>query len=377
MNHLHALFLLTPVLGLSLQPTSQQPNAQQPEPPGLIRIQPLQAEREPFSADAWRSKLSSADLDRREQDFAALAQRLRLDPIARAEVEQWAREGDGELAWTARLLLREAEGRGRGGLGGPHSLWLQMPDGLSGGFGGLDSGFGGLDLWMQDLEPLLGRDPLLGVPGTPPLGLGPGAQGGASSQAQSFQLRSGPDGVHVTTVEEHDGNREEKEYTAESMDELLEQHPELRDKLGPNALLGSPDRSSAPGLQLRLGDRAAAAPTLRTDVLGVTVRPLPKHEAKAMGLDEGLGLVVERVEAHSLAAALGIQRGHVLVGMNGHELRAAQDITDQLCARQADGEIRVELIDRWGQRRARTWKPEAESAPAPKPSVSEPGLRKI
>ncbi|MBI5434524.1 MAG: PDZ domain-containing protein [Planctomycetes bacterium] len=372
MNHLHALFFLTPVLGLSLQPTAQPPSAQQPDAPGLIRIQPLQAELEPFSADVWRSKLSTADLDRREQDFAALAQRLRLDPIARAEVEQWAREGDGELAWTARLLLREAEGRGRAGVGGPHALWLQMPDGR----GGVDGGLDGLDLWMQELEPLLGRDPLLGLPSAPPLALGPGAQGGSSSRAQSFQLRSGPDGVRVTVVEEHDGNRDEKEYSAESMDKLFEEHPELRDKLDANAPQRSTDRLGFPGLHLRLGDRAAG-PEMRTDVLGVTVRPLPKHEAKAMGLDLGLGLVVERVEAQSLAAALGIQRGHVLVGMNGHELRAAQDITDQLCARQADGEIRVELIDRWGQRRARTWKPEATAAPAPKPSGAEPELRKI
>ncbi|MCE9594762.1 MAG: PDZ domain-containing protein [Planctomycetes bacterium] len=379
MKTIHTLLFLAPTLGLATQPQAQQ--AQQTSP-GLVRIQPFASQQTPFDAEAWRTKLAAVDLDQREQDFAAMAQRLRRDPEARAEVEKWAREGDSELAWTARLLLRESEGRGQVGLGGafagPRGQLFQIPDlGLGGG--------SGLDAWLQDFDPNVPDDFFL-APNAPRVP--PSSQGGANSKSQSFEMRSGPDGVHVTILEDENGNTDKKEYTAESMDKLLEEHPELADRLGGQALWLTPGmRATTKGdhaLQFFFGDpdhaRALGTPAPRTDVLGVTVRALPKGEAKMHGLAEGVGLVVERVEPRSVAEALGIQRGHVLVEMNEHELHAAQDITDQLCARAADGEIRVKLIDRWGQNRTRTWTPEPKDAGQAAPSKDEakkPELRKI
>jgi hypothetical protein len=369
MKPIHSLLILAPTLGLAAQPLAQTS-------PGLVRIQPLAPQHsEPFEAEAWRAKLGAVDLDQREQDFASMAHRLRHDRAARAEVERWAREGDSELAWTARLLLRETEGRGQVGLGGafagPQGHWLQIPDPLHGG--------AGFDAWLQDFDPNIHDDFFL-APNAPRV---PQSQGNATSKSRSFEMRSGPDGVHVTVLEDENGNTDKKEYTAESLEKLLAEHPELADDLGGEALGLTPGaRIATDGHALRFffsdpgSARAFGNPTPRTDVLGVTVRALPKGEAKAQGLAEGVGLVVERVEPRSIAEALGIQRGHVLVEMNEHELHAAQDITDQLCARQADGEIRVKLIDRWGQTRTRTWKAEPKDV-APQGEAKKPELRKI
>ncbi|MCK6446368.1 MAG: PDZ domain-containing protein [Planctomycetes bacterium] len=352
MNHLHALLLLAPLIGAGVAPTVF---TVQSDGPRLVRISPQRPADSPdvgaFDAEAWRAKLSAPDLDRREQDFDALARLVRLDPAAREAVERWAREGDGELAWTARLLLRANGTNPLFGAGSPHSLLLQLPDGAWGAAPGLG---GNRELWLQDLEPLLGDDFWL-TPSAPT----PPSIAGSTKRAESFELRSGPDGVHVTVEEETDGKTEKKEYSAATLEELYEQHPELRERVQAREF---PRIGGAFGGLGRLSGDARAP---RTDVLGVTVRPLPKSEAAEFGLEEGLGLYVERVEPRSIAAALGIQRGHVLIRLNDRELHAAQDITEQLCARQADGEVRVELIDRWGQKRSRTWQPEAADSPEP------------
>lgn len=352
MNHLQALLLLAPVIGIGIAPSA---GPAQSDGSRLVRIFPQRPAEAPdagaFDAEAWRLKLSATDLDRREQDFDALARRMRGDPAAREEVERWAREGDGELAWTARLLLRANGANPLFGTGSPHSLLLQLPDGAWGSAPGLG---GERELWLQELEPLLGDDFWLAptVP-TPPSG------SASTKRAESFQLRSGPDGVHVTVEEETNGKTEKKEYSAATLEELYEQHPELRERVQAR------DFPRIGGALGGLGSFAIEPKAPRTDVLGVTVRPLPKSEGAALGLDEGLGLYVERVEPRSIAAALGIQRGHVLIRLNDRELHAAQDITEELCARPADGEVRVELLDRWGQKRSRTWQPEATDTPQP------------
>lgn len=357
MNHLQALLILAPALGLSLAPLAPQSQS-----PGLIRILPRPAESAQFDAESWRARLTASDLDRREQDFALLTALVRRDAGARAEVERWAREGDSELAWTARLILRESDPLARSRGGGGLTPWLQLPE-LD--LDALRDWRGGPEIWLHELQPLWEQDLLL------PPGGATAPSGGATSQAQKFELRSGPDGVKVTVEDQKDGNVEKKEYEAATLDELLDQHPELRERLGAQGLGGRGPRGF---LDLRLGQAPAAAP--RTDVLGVTVRPLPKDEARSLGLEEGIGLVVERIEPRSIAAALGIQRGHVLTRMNDRDLRQASDITDELCARAVDGEVRVELIDRWGQRRTRTWKPDDRPAAAP-PASRPTELRKI
>jgi len=91
----------------------------------------------------------------------------------------------------------------------------------------------------------------------------------------------------------------------------------------------------------------------------VAIVPLSAEEATALGLEPGVGLRIERVEPGSIAQQLGLQRGHVLLEMNGVSLRSRDDVSRQLQAREERGPVEVIVIDRWGQRRTRSWKPAA------------------
>jgi hypothetical protein len=69
-----------------------------------------------FDRDRWEERLRQEDLDQRERSLDALLKRAHVDPIARAFLEELAKDPKGgELAWTARLALRE--------LGRPNFAW--------------------------------------------------------------------------------------------------------------------------------------------------------------------------------------------------------------------------------------------------------------
>jgi serine protease Do len=98
---------------------------------------------------------------------------------------------------------------------------------------------------------------------------------------------------------------------------------------------------------------------VRTDVLGVVVVPLVSEESQAFALEPGLGLRIERVEPGTIAHQLGLQRGQVLVEIDQTPIRTRDDISRKIKERAADGALEVIVVDRWGQRRTRTWKPDA------------------
>jgi len=207
---------------------------------------------------------------------------------------------------------------------------------------------------FEDFDrPLPGFGPRTGapVPPTPPGGSGLTTR----SESESLSLESGPDGVKCKITRTENGQTTTEEYSAKSIDELLEQHPELRGKVGGGSARG--------GAQVRQGWpldlQRELAPEVRTDILGVAIVPLPAEEATALGLEPGVGLRIERVEPGTIAQQLGLQRGHVLVEMNGKPLRSRDDVSRELQAREASGPIEVIVIDRWGQRRTRSWKPTA------------------
>lgn len=341
----------------------------------LARVQFPDKTNEGFCADDWRARIAGSDLDQREQDFAKLVQLARRDPAVREEVQEWAREGDGELAWTARLILREVERRP--GLGGANAFML--PDGLD--------LFSGSDLsgLMEDMHDFTWR-----FPGGRALQMLPDPQalsggGAAKSESKQFSLQVGPDGVICKIIEDVDGEKQEKEWKADSLEQLLLDHPELQDRIGTGDA-GSVFHWLTPGsVRLRglgqfdgwnglLYSPDSASP--RTDILGVFVHPLDASEAPRYGLEAGVGLVVERTQPGSMAEALGIQRGHVLVELNGRALKSSDDLTDMLAARGESAEVKVELIDRWGQQRTRIWKPDGSTAPRKVP-VPEQAARDV
>jgi len=344
LNALVSLVLGGATLGASFQPL---PLASQGQ---LVRVQPAASATE-ADIEAWKQKLAAPDLDLREQSFDALVNAARRDESLRAALETWARdEARGELAWTARLALRELGPRNDPwqGLRGRRGVFFLDP---------FEQDFDFDELRRQMFEdfdrPFPGFGPRTGapVPPTPPGGSGMTTR----SESESLSLESGPDGVKCKITRTENGQTTTEEYSAKSIDELLEQHPELRGKVGGGSARG--------GAQVRQGWpldlQRELAPEVRTDILGVAIVPLPAEEATALGLEPGVGLRIERVEPGTIAQQLGLQRGHVLVEMNGKPLRSRDDVSRELQAREASGPIEVIVIDRWGQRRTRSWKPTA------------------
>jgi hypothetical protein len=392
-----SILILTPAAGLALAALGLA--AQAWIPLAQDRLQPLRRDapvldpsaqdqdQSKLEVDGWKAQLAEKDLDLREQAFERAVRAARMQPELREALERWAADSSApDLAWTSRLILREAQSSSQpfGGVWAlPNSQWglSGRPQfDLQGLFGQMEDLNGNLDQLFEQL------DHGQGIPIQP--------QGG-SSRSESFQLQTGPDGVECEVTREVDGEQVTETYRADSIEQLLEQHPELKDKiqvqglgsLGGNFGLGFPQGSMggmSGGPQFRwLGpnsgagrwDFSAPRSPQRTDILGVLVEPVPAERASALGLEEGLGLSVQRVEPGTIADVLGVRRGHVLIALDGKPLKTREDISTALGARAPEAELELELIDRWGERRTRTWKP--EEAPAAEPRALTPGSRRF
>lgn len=343
----------------------------------LFRVTPQapraapQAPSEPFDAQHWQSALAQSDLALRERAFADLAELAGRDAAAR----EWVREtmrGDGELAWTCRLLMRELDGAGN-----RRSFGFQPFAFDHGNFdhGLFDHGPFATQDQLADLHERMqqmfddlrgGLAPLPGAPAQPTQPALPGVQG----SSRSVRMEQGPDGCKVTVEEEIDGKLEKRSYEAANLEELLEAHPELRDKVGisittPNAH-GSPGqldrwyrpRAGADGGWLDNRPLVAGSDQgpLRTDILGVIVGAVPAARAKELELRDDVGLLVQRAEPGTIAGVLGIGAGDVLVEINGRAIRSRDDIGAALRERKRGDEVGVTWYDARGQKRSRTWR---------------------
>lgn len=314
-------------------------------------------------ASTWRDRLASADLSAREADFEALVARAAEDKGARARLEEWANDYDHrEFAWTCRLALREVKAReqsqGAPGLGGDpfEALRQRMFSGQFGAdpFGGMiaidpfGQGFGGLQDWSM------------------PFDFQPGS--GAQSQGESFTFEMGPDGVKARVKKNDNGQESEEEYSAKSLDELLQAHPELGRHLGRGD-------NNLPGLRMfqfggrdkPLALRGFARP-VPTDKLGVYVA----EDAAA-----GEGIKIAGVQPGSLADELGLQPGQVLLSLNGRELKTRDDFSKVLRERAADQGIEVRVKETDGSTITRSWSPPAPSEHGAAHPLAPHGTRKI
>lgn len=326
-----------------------------------------------FDAAAWTERLSAAELDERERAFDELLQLARRDAAVRAWLEQRARES-GELAWTSRMALRA--------LPPAHAPF---------GMGRMDA----MDDLRARIEQLQQRLEQLGGPGTqamprafrfsiPPQAFAPGAaprgsapQAGTSSR-ESIELQSGPDGCVLKITRGEGQDERVEEYQADSLDELLEAHPELRAQLGQQGwplaleLEGLEDLRALRGfgsggaiqrvlpsgpLGWSWQGTPGAAAQMRTDLLGVWIDPLDAERRAQLELPEGRGLLVARVEPFTLASLLGIAAGDVLVELNGRAIASRDDVSAALAAREPQGELRATWFDSMNQKRTRTWRP--------------------
>ena len=356
----------------------------------LTRVVPPSESREDtgdFDRAAWKKQITAGDLGEREAAFDRLAGIARHDPAAREALESWAKDtSDSGLAWTSRLILREAD-RGApgwmpGGTNPGRSLFGEDFDGFAQRFDDLDSMFGDLrsqwDLMMQHLP-------------------SPSANGTGTNSSESMTLQSGPDGVTCKVTEKVDGKETTHEYTAKSMDELLEANPELRQKLGnggpmvftlpnggPRSLMVLPRNGGLGGRARTLprayrggvtfqDEDAGPAGEPRTDRLGIFCAPVDDESAQKLGLSAGDGLRVQSTQPGSIASILGLRTGDVVVEINGSTIRSAEDVQKVLSARAEGAEVSVVVVGSEG-RRTLTWKPAAKKTDS---SESKSGTRSL
>jgi len=333
-----------------------------------------------FDHRGWEEKLATRDLEERERAFEALVDLAVADDAAREAVRAWSTDaGRPELAWSARLALREVERRP-----GTHLRALKNFGGgamgdLRGRFEELEQRFGGLDSMFGDLQRDLDR--LFSNP--PPIAPGAVPHGSPRAQSQAFRLQVGPDGVKIEVDEDVDGQKSTRTYTGKTLADVLEANPELKDRIGTGGAHGFFFGGGGPGQGFGLrspfeagpdrrlrptpngGDRwsTPAKPLLapetpaktRTDILGVLYTKPSAELRKQRQLEEGVGLEVERTEAGTIAAALGVETGDVLVALNGRTLRDREDVVGALRDRQPGEPVKLELVDARGRRHTLTW----------------------
>lgn len=313
---------------------------------GLVRVQDgsagnlgdlFGARDEPRSARSWDDKrswdqrLTDLDFDARMQGFEALVSESRGDPGAPAILQDWIeQEGSGELGWTYRLVLRDLT---RSPARAPRVQHSLHPFGLQ-PFPGFDA----LDELFQ---------------GTDPFG---GLRLHGSGQSQSLRMEQGPDGIRVFVDEDVDGKSEIREYEADSLEELLEANPELRDRIRMQDRLQSGGLDDVNQLLERLRSEFGHSELprqrhpVRTDILGVMVREGAEDGSK--------GLRVESVVPGTIAAELGVRAGEQLLRLGGQELQSSADIAGVLRSRKGGASLTLESIGADGERHTRIWTPQ-------------------
>ena len=344
--------------------SAQEP--QTPAPPTverrLVPVAPLvvRTTQEIFEPETWAQRLADPDLEAREQAFEELVRLGRQSEEARAWLEA-AAAGDGELAWTARLARRELRTRQE-----RWSFFSSDPD-----FDALEERMRELSLrvapsWNYRIDPLVNPLNTLIVP--------PGSS--ATQHSRRVEAGQDADGWVLRITETADGEESTREYTGESLEEILEAHPELRDEAGLQGMIsgdGISLRILAPGdlpfdfdslidgfgeapfdrsrvwLRRRPSASSPAVP-VPTDRLGVVVREGRVELAEK-------GLTVLDTAPGTIAQLLGILPGDVLVEVNGVTIRAADDITVGLGQRPSDGSIQAVWLDAEGRRQSGTWRP--------------------
>lgn len=343
--------------------------AQHPSPHAAQRLERVQQEESRFDARDWGHKLSNHDLDEREKSYQQLVDLAVHDEAARTALESWSKDdSNADLAWTARLALRELARRPGTQLRALKDFGGGTMEDLRGRFDELERRFGGLDSLFGDLQ----RDFDGMFQNTPP---------GVSKQsrAESYSIRMTPDGVEVDIEENVDGQRKTQTYKGSSMEEILEANPELREKIGDGSEMrffhqGDPfGRNPGLGRNPFTTPTPAPAPTpdanrwgqpaqplarpgkVRTDVLGFQYTTPTEEMSKKLGLDEGVGLEVERAEPNTIASALGLQPGDVVISVNGRTLKGRDDVVGALRDRKPNEPVRLEVVDPQGQRHTMSW----------------------
>lgn len=341
-----------------LAPAQQQPGSAetqaQPPAPGIDAL------IRQLGDDSYRSRIE-AERALRERGKAA------LDALRKAGEQ----DADPEVQWRARRLVRQIE---RGERAGLQQRQPRQPDAtddpLQGPRGWAPSpfpGFPGLDERFERLFEGLERDFRMDIPRQrffqddffQDLRAQMDAmrqqmqqlQGGAQ-RGSSMSMQMGPDGVRVEMkVRNEKGEEETKVYEAPDLETFRQKYPGVLEQngiggfgfhWGPLTPFATPPGQQP--LRLRIGGREpgevlppAVTPELPADAdsvtppedrrLGVLVRSeIPAGVREFLGLEEGVGLQVQEVQAGTLAERLGLQADDIVLRIAGRTIRGVDDV---------------------------------------------------
>jgi hypothetical protein len=135
-----------------------------------------------------------------------------------------------------------------------------------------------------------------------------------------------------------------REYAGDSLFAIMTEHPDLISRLP---------------FQVQ-GVVAPKQLALRTDILGVYTQKLMPAVSLQFALSEEKGLEVVRIEPGTIAQALGVSPGSILLEVCGTLIDGDSDIGAALGGR-VDSEICVVWLDSTGRQHERTWRDGATS----------------
>jgi len=217
---------------------------------------------------------------------------------------------------------------------------------------------------------------------------------------KSMSVQVTPEGVRVEVTEPgSDGKPETKVYEAKDMESFHREHPGvlqqdggglgLRGSVGRGGFgradvgelldemrseMGAPQRDfewqmlkpqvvpfdqvfrpQQRGLVPRGGDMTAPLPATGRR-LGVAIRPIPDALRDYLELEQGQGLMVDSVQDDTLAVALQLRAGDIVLSINGASIASADDVQKALGAIEKGAKVTVEFIRRGDRRKAETSK---------------------
>jgi len=318
MTTIHALI----GLGLLALVPQQQQEVLQPVQPQAPRAQSFE---QVFQASEWRERLSQRDLNAREQSYAELLELARKDARIADEVRAWSR-GQDELAWSARLLLRELDRRGARG-----ALRTFRTDGWGDMQERMHERMQDLQQRMERLREEVERD----------FGRAFEREGPMTRQQRQVETRQDPNGARVEVrTRTGNGPEEVKVYEGRTLDEIYQAHPELEAE---NALK---DQLAPPSRMPMVPDRRVLQPVQQPmqqrSVLGVMCQP-----------KDG-GLQIEEVVDGSIAAQVGLRAGDVLLELNGTPVPSREEVARVLQDRRPGEDLVIVIQDANGKRRTLT-----------------------
>ncbi|HYC54750.1 MAG TPA: DegQ family serine endoprotease [Candidatus Binatia bacterium] len=103
--------------------------------------------------------------------------------------------------------------------------------------------------------------------------------------------------------------------------------------------------------------------------LGVAIQPLDRDISEALGIDQGQGVLIADVTEGGPAEEAGLQRGDVVLSVDGRAVRSTGELRNLIAAKGAGGEVEIEVL-REKERQSFT----VELAPQPK-GMGRHGMR--